>query len=45
MVARGKPRRCIMKSRFFAKLNEMFGENEGLAPFTKKYYFEYEKLD
>ena len=28
---------------FIERLNEMFGDNKGYSPFTKKYYFEYVK--
>ena len=42
-------RQLIIKNRkglrnsFIERLNEMFGDNKGYSPFTKKYYFEYVK--
>ena len=33
----------IMRNSFIERLNEMFGDNKGYSPFTKKYYFEYVK--
>ena len=32
-----------MRNSFIERLNEMFGDNKGYSPFTKKYYFEYGK--
>ena len=32
-----------MRNSFIERVNEMFGDNKGYSPFTKKYYFEYVK--